>query len=559
MSYTDNPNTSPNSMGNGFGDPTQHLRTTLQFNLLSQFSTGNPIIDGMIQAIIWSIIGSIVMNIQNIFRISFFKYYFDKLIRGIKYIFYKYVRKKEEVINKEVIVDYITDKKKINRLYEALDWYISTRLQVDYIKETPLNLSFEEDPENCTTNNVDELNLNKRITQNKYKSFKYKEQKIYYLLNKNLITVYADQERKRENYSIILNTKIKADCETDILDEFCKYCLSEYIKHIRPDKWTQKIYTNDKTGKWTPQDSNNKRKIDTVILKNNDLDDIKDDIEDFVESKEWYHDRDVPYTRGYLFYGNPGTGKTSLLKGISTFTKRHMHYLILNNVQNDEQLLQLLNGIKYEETILIIEDIDCMTDIIQDRKKKQDDGIGKDDIQKIIKEEIGKIKNDNRINNFNESHNDNSDLTLSGLLNAIDGIFNNDGRIMVMTTNHPEVLDEALIRPGRIDRKILFDNCNREQIINIYKMMFDNLDDDNLYKLNEIEEGKYSPAEITSLFLRFKNKPKEALNNLHLIEKDPLVGKKKLFNKIDSEKTGTNNGPIGYNSIDSLITSHGAL
>lgn len=210
-------------------NPTHHLQRTLQFNLLSHLATGNPIIDSTIQTIIWSIIGSIIINIQTIFKISFYKYYFDKLIRGFTYVYYKYLWKNEEIINKEVIVDYITDKKKINRLYEALDWYISTKLQVNYTKETPLNLSFEKDPEQCTITDIDELGLSKRITHNKYKSFTYKDQKIYYLLNKNLITVYADQERKRENHSIVLTTKMKADCIDDILDDFCKYCLGEYI------------------------------------------------------------------------------------------------------------------------------------------------------------------------------------------------------------------------------------------------------------------------------------------------------------------------------------------
>lgn len=85
--------------------------------------------------------------------------------------------------------------------------------------------------------------------------------------------------------------------------------------------------------------------------------------------------------------------------------------------------------------------------------------------------------------------------------------------------------------------------------------MFDDFGEEGNFswedKLNEIEEGKYSPAEISSLFLRFKNKPKEALDNLHLIEKDPLVGKKKLFNKIKSEDKA-NNSPTSYNNLNNL-------
>merc|ERR1711998_473813 len=46
-------------------------------------------------------------------------------------------------------------------------------------------------------------------------------------------------------------------------------------------------------------------------------------------------------------------------------------------------------------------------------------------------------------------------LNLSGLLNVLDGVVDTPERIVVMTTNHPEILDPALIRPGRIDQKIL--------------------------------------------------------------------------------------------------------
>ena len=64
-------------------------------------------------------------------------------------------------------------------------------------------------------------------------------------------------------------------------------------------------------------------------------------------------------------------------------------------------------------------------------------------------------------------------VTMSGLLNALDGITGGDGRIVCMTTNHIEQLDPALIRPGRCDKKVLLDNASDEQIEKIYLQYFE--------------------------------------------------------------------------------------
>jgi chaperone BCS1 len=115
--------------------------------------------------------------------------------------------------------------------------------------------------------------------------------------------------------------------------------------------------------------------------------------------------------------------------------------------------------------------------------------------------------------NGKEKEKKTSGLTLSGLLNCIDGIFNCHGRILIMTTNHPEVLDEALIRPGRVDCKYLFDNCSKNQIKNLYEIFY-NIPLDSKY-LNMIDNNTtYSPAHVSGLFLTYRNNPIEAINKL---------------------------------------------
>merc|ERR1719335_1790215 len=63
-------------------------------------------------------------------------------------------------------------------------------------------------------------------------------------------------------------------------------------------------------------------------------------------------------------------------------------------------------------------------------------------------------------------------LNLAGLLNVLDGVVDTPERILIMTTNHPERLDPALIRPGRIDKKILLGYMNSDNVIKMIEHYF---------------------------------------------------------------------------------------
>jgi ATP-dependent 26S proteasome regulatory subunit len=505
---------------------TSNLQSMMQFELLNKLRTGDPIMDAMISIMIFSGIGGLLTSGGSVLtwingqRLYIFHCLYLLFIK----IYYKLLGK-DNYMRKEISIEYITDNKNINELYKAMNWYLSNSVEIDYKKETPLKLSFEEKIEPNNAKTIKDPKLNKFMTRDIKKHIMFKDFKIYYVLSQNVMTVYTDKERKRENYSIQLYTDIRKDAKTDILEEFCIYCLDKYIKSMITKQWEQLIYVN-KNGKWEPQKSNNRRKIDTIVLQHGLKEDIQADLSNFLASEDWYYERDVPYTRGYLFYGHPGTGKTSMIKGIANMSKRHMHYLMLNNIQNDTELFELLKTINYKETILIIEDIDCMTDIIKDRNTDTEsngsiDVVNKDELKEVPKDSI-KDKLEHLEKQVEQSK---QKLTLSGLLNAIDGIFNNDGRILIMTTNHPEIIDDALIRPGRIDCQYLYDYCNREQIRDLYKSFFDKDCDEKL--LNNIEHRKYSPAHITNLFLQYRNNPEEALYNInkinHKIIIEPLI------------------------------------
>ena len=103
-----------------------------------------------------------------------------------------------------------------------------------------------------------------------------------------------------------------------------------------------------------------------------------------------------------------------------------------------------------------------------------------------------------------DSGNPSEKLDLGTLLNALDGILETPGRILIMTSNHPECLDSALIRPGRIDMIIKFDYCKRMEIQEIYTGITGKTLPEEV--ISRIPDDTYSPAEITQrIFEQFEN------------------------------------------------------
>lgn len=488
----------------------------LQLHLFSRFQTGNPLLDTLISYFLLTVI--MYFSTKLIDLLTHTKTLFLKLVHFTQANILKYLnRNKRKRFDKIVDISYITEDKKINELYKALHWHISRNSpDIDYLKETPIKFTYEEKISIDNKNSLlDNLRLNKHIMNNRSKELIYKKNRIFYSFSNEIITVHTDVERKRENYKISLSTEMDEYTKTDVIEEFCMFCLSEYIKNLTAMVWQQMIYVNE-DDKWKSRWSNNYRKLDTIILKNQLKEEIKEDMQLFLNSEDWYRHRDIPYTRGYLFYGLPGTGKTSLIKGLSNHLKRHIHFLILSNVKDDFQLLELFKSINYKDTILVIEDIDCLTEIVRERN-----------VVVESEEDEGEIK---------------SKLTLSGLLNAIDGLFNNDGRILIMTTNKPEILDQALIRPGRIDRTWLFDFCSRVQIKELFEMFFEKPCDVGHLAMAEYT---YSPAHLTALFMRYRESPEQALLNIDNLNLEIKI--ESLIKQRDVLKQNTLYEPKGNN------------
>lgn len=446
---------------------------------------------------------------------SIFRFVWGILLTVYRYLKQKMFRERKKYY-RTVDIPYISDTRQINELYKAVFWFLTNDTEIDYLHEPYLQFVFDKKISVETREAVKRnLSIHKILSQRQSKKISFKNHDITYILSTELITVYTDKDRKRENYKVTLTAVIDEYEKTDVLDEFCQHCLVEYINNLTSSTWTQQIYTNS-NGEWKSSPSNNTRKLDTIILKDGLKDEIKADLQLFLNSEDWYKERDIPYSRGYLFYGYPGTGKTSMIKGMSMYCKRHIHFLMLSEVFSDSELIELLKKINYKETVLVIEDIDAMVEIVKDRdcNSESDDSSSDSSSFKKIGDNITMTDNQKQ---------QKSSLTLSGLLNAIDGVFTCHGRILIMTTNHPEVLDSALIRPGRVDSKYLFSNCNKEQIRGLYEMFFNS--SPNEEQLKTIRNDEYSPAHITSVFLRYRNSHDDALNHLDDAETKVLIPK----------------------------------
>ncbi len=202
------------------------------------------------------------------------------------------------------------------------------------------------------------------------------------------------------------------------------------------------------------------KSIDNVIIPNEFKTSLLDDVKKFENNYDWYKKRDIPYKRGYLFHGPPGNGKTSLALALARHLKRDICILNLSELSQDSNLTKAFHNLK-EDSILLLEDIDVLFDT--KRKLKQDR------------------------------------VSFSTLLNCLDGVFYKQGSIVIMTTNHKEKLDKALIRAGRIDMQLCLDNPETPLI----KEYIDNFYGIDIELNGEVEGKGLNMADVQNLCLEF--------------------------------------------------------
>lgn len=193
-------------------------------------------------------------------------------------------------------------------------------------------------------------------------------------------------------------------------------------------------------------DARRPRPMSTVFLPRAQKARLVQDLQRFIGARADYERRGTPYRRGYLLEGPPGTGKTSLIFALAGLVGRDVYAINLANVASDNGLMAAFNEIP-KKGVAVIEDIDT-ADVSRDRKLVEAERApavpGAIQAQPIQR------------------------LTLSGLLNAIDGLAAREARVLFVTSNAPETLDPALLRPGRIDLRERVDLLGREPALEMF-------------------------------------------------------------------------------------------
>ncbi|RHY15780.1 hypothetical protein DYB32_010726, partial [Aphanomyces invadans] len=258
-------------------------------------------------------------------------------------------------------------------------------------------------------------------------------------------------------------------------------------------------------------------------------------LDNFMTKSGKFGVKGFPYKMGLLLHGPPGTGKTSLIKAVAQYTKRHIVNVSLSKIKTNQELMDMMFDLKFrldgedlpvklrfDQIVFVMEDVDCASSVVLVRKSKgdkssrprrrkpcpslspsgePDEEVGTEEVEECAQDDDGaddaldeasesprRRRNRCDVDDSESSNGDSSDLenvlaigpknvasnrmsgwgpkdklNLSGLLNVLDGVVDSPGRILIMTTNHPEKLDPALIRPGRVNKKVELGPINGRQ------------------------------------------------------------------------------------------------
>ena len=236
------------------------------------------------------------------------------------------------------------------------------------------------------------------------------------------------------------------------------------------------------------------RLLDSVILQPGEKEHLVQDVERFRMSKHRYETLGIPYHRGYLLYGPPGTGKTSLVSALAAHFGLSI-YLINLGEFNDRTLMNAVNQIA-TNSVLLFEDIDCM----KGSKTRALSSVQTHDCAHAEKENMA----------------ERNGVTLSGLLNALDGFYAPTNVLFMMTTNRVEALDEALLRPGRIDYRLYLGEATGHQKMELFRRFFPQATESEARELLETSSEAKTMAEFQGVLLEM-----EGLTSL-LVETAPV-------------------------------------
>ncbi len=479
---------------------------SLKTSIVDKLKTGNVLIDMIIATFVMILINKAqyYLNYDNIVDYFETKNFSFRKRYSLNYEYQKttlaYSNDNYSIIYLS-IMDYISNNTDIN--VKSLTHISKGKFEnSDNDKRTKINDLFYS---------LDEKNLDINIAKDIFCSISKNEDEVKgdmssYKIIKNNIEIYS--YKYNTDY---LKNFIKKECYEPFLINFNNNFEGKQFlfKYINYDTEWERFNINKKEVLYT-------RNFNSVFFEEKEK--LIDQLDFFLNNKEWYLKKGIPYKLGIILYGYPGCGKTSIIKAILNYTKRHGLFINLNNFDKENEFQNIFyekeimnHHIPHNQRVYIFEEMDTCKIT---KKRNEDfeeipekiDGIETKLVEAFMKKNGG---SDSSVKSSNE-------LTLGTLLNLFDGIDSSEGTIIIATTNHINKIDPALIRPGRMDIHIELKKCSKVITLQLLEHFYE-IDYQIIDKKygNRIVENKYSPAEINQICFKNRTNIEDCIKELY--------------------------------------------
>ena len=500
----------------------------IQFNLLSKLSTGYVIIDTLLGLLLFGASPYVGFYLR-----KYYDLFCDFLSIGS-------TRNNSITLKGAILRNKYKTEYNYSKTLRALFWYIKHNLRdikgVSKLIELTTNKerywdenenNHEKSETNLIINQRKEIKLTEKVlcTIDVYDRENEGNDKGMQKVNEIIVILYSE-ESVFDVQTFLDNIVQKYD--DHVLDSMTKNQL--YFTMEDDDKLTYSEYIFDCN-----------TSFDTIFFDKKD--EVKKELDFFLENRSYYEKKGLPYRYGMLLYGKPGCGKTSLIKAIAKHTGRHIININVNLIKNKKMLEDIFYNNKInkydianDKKIYVIEEFDVNAlELIKDRGINYSKNINNNDnsdyetdsnkSMDFDKDSPYKINDDKvemtlehfrkmQVMSLSQSSKPKQDITLGDLLQVLDGLIECSGRMLIVTTNDFSKIDKALLRAGRIDRMIEFDKLKSNELLQLYRFFFDKPSKDIVNYINSLDKGIIEAAEFVAICRNNLNSSDKLLKSL---------------------------------------------